>query len=225
MVMLRPAHNPIVGKLNATRCLLRRQTGSQREPCPPFQNVRTVCDVRTPKRGGVCRSATDSTSFWRPNIADGANILERWTGFALRPCLPAEQAPCGIQFTHDGIMRRSKHYHTSKWLLRSQNLSQRDRLHLVLASEHRRRCEHSGKVDRVRAATLSACGAGTLWHSIYPRWDYVQVEALPYLKVAAAQPESVAARQTPPRFGVRTSQTVRTFWKGCLLYTSPSPRD
>jgi len=28
-------------------------------PCPPFLNVRTACGVRTRKRGGVCRAATD----------------------------------------------------------------------------------------------------------------------------------------------------------------------
>src|SRR5450756_2132403 len=84
MVMLRPAHNPIAGKMNATRCLLRRQTGSQREPCPPFQNVRTVCDVRTPKRGGVCRAATDFDCAAVTLRGGNAVMFERFRRLTLR---------------------------------------------------------------------------------------------------------------------------------------------
>jgi len=40
--MLRPAHNPIAGKMNVTRCLLRRQTGSQRDPAHLSRGVQTL---------------------------------------------------------------------------------------------------------------------------------------------------------------------------------------
>src|SRR5450756_647300 len=57
-----------IGKYHATKCLLRRQTGSQREPCPPSKYFHRF---RTAVAGGVCRAATDfacaAGTLWRGN--------------------------------------------------------------------------------------------------------------------------------------------------------------